>query len=138
MSTAVILSGAVAKGAFEAGVLAYLAETEPRITRVVATSAGSLNGAVYAAGIRHNVPRTAARILKSLWTEHGQWADVVRLSPSALLHLQGLSSLTPIVELVQDALERVSSAAQGDEQGEDQRGEQVGTKTGHGRAPRPR
>ncbi len=110
MSTALILSGAVAKGAFEAGVLAYLAETPLRITRIVSTSAGSLNGAVYAAGIRHNAALAAARVLKSLWLEHGRWADVLRLSPGGLLHLQGLSSLGPIIDLVKEALERVSSA----------------------------
>lgn len=115
MSTALILSGAVAKGAFEAGALCYLAEKRVAISRIVSTSAGSLNGAVFAAGIRHNLPSLAASALKSLWTEHGSWGDVLQLSPSGLFHLQGLSSLAPIIELVKSALERLGNAGQGDE-----------------------
>jgi hypothetical protein len=48
---ALILAGAVAKGAFHAGAISVLAEREVAVTRIVATSDGALNAAVLAAGI---------------------------------------------------------------------------------------
>jgi predicted acylesterase/phospholipase RssA len=44
---ALILPGAVAKGAYEAGAIEELTHREIRIDRIVATSSGALNGVAY-------------------------------------------------------------------------------------------
>src|SRR4051812_44751881 len=65
IETAVILAGAVAKGAFEAGALEVLAPHAEalRITRLVGASAGSLNASVFAVGLRARAEREVAKKL---------------------------------------------------------------------------
>jgi predicted acylesterase/phospholipase RssA len=73
--TALIIAGAAAKGPFAAGALSILATADPErfsITRVVGTSAGSLNGAVYAAGLRVGQPQAAALLLQELWRDRAR------------------------------------------------------------------
>ena len=66
--TALILAGAAAKGPFAAGALSVVASRkEFEITRVVGTSSGALNAAVFAAGLRVGNPARAAERLGDLW-----------------------------------------------------------------------
>src|SRR5215468_7254604 len=53
MSTpiAVVLAGAVAKGAFEAGAIRALADADVQVLRVIGASSGALNGTVLAASV---------------------------------------------------------------------------------------
>lgn len=99
MSTALVLAGAVAKGAFEAGVLAVLAERDVRPSAIVATSAGSLNAALFATGLRFGRARQATDSLLKLWREEATWTSIVRPTLRGLVDHTGVSST--------DALERI-------------------------------
>jgi NTE family protein len=111
MATALILAGAVAKGAFEAGVLSVLAREVSDITHIVATSAGALNGAVYAAGVRLGRAGLAAKVLDELWRERASFSNVVRPSLGAILHARGVSDASALREVVSEALQRVTRDA---------------------------
>lgn len=102
-STALILAGAVAKGAFEAGVLDVLAEHEIAVARVVGASAGSLNGAVYAAGIRAGKEKEAAKRLVHLWQDRADWSEMFRVSLSDLLARRGFGTMEKVLTLLNDA-----------------------------------
>lgn len=108
MPTALILAGAVAKGAFEAGVLSVLASKNVDITSIVATSAGALNGAIYAAGLRFERAREAADVIRQLWEEEARWSRIVRPSLSAMLRGRGLSSTRALQALLAGGLERAA------------------------------
>jgi NTE family protein len=88
---AIILAGAVTKGAFEAGALRVLAERGARVERIVAASSGALNGVAYAAGVRARRERAAAAALCALWEDRGGWRDVLHFSLRDALCLRGLS-----------------------------------------------
>jgi NTE family protein len=105
--TALILAGAVAKGAFEAGVLEVLSEHLERIpiVRIVAASAGALNGAVYAAGIRHGSERLVAARLVELWQHDASWHNVLKVSPLDILHGVGIGTGSRLLPLMQRAVE---------------------------------
>jgi NTE family protein len=107
-STALILAGAVAKGAFEAGALTVLAEERDRlpITRVVAASAGALNAAVYAAGIRAGREKDAAQGLVQLWREKADWRHVFRWSLSELVQGRGAGTQGDVLELMKEIVRR--------------------------------
>ena len=70
---ALVLPGAVARGAYEAGVIEVLAEQDTRIDRIVATSSGALNGLAYAVGIRSGTEKEIAARLIASWVEDGGW-----------------------------------------------------------------
>lgn len=108
MKTALILAGAVAKGAFEAGVLAVLEERGIEVSAIVATSAGSLNGALYATGIRYDRTRLAADTLLSLWREHAGWSDIVQPTLRGVLERTGISSTEALQKLLFEGMQRVS------------------------------
>jgi NTE family protein len=105
--TALILAGAVAKGAFEAGVLEVLSEHLERIpiVRIVAASAGALNGAVYAAGIRHGSEHLVAARLVELWQHDASWHNVLKVSPLDILHGVGIGTGNRLLPLMQRAVE---------------------------------
>jgi NTE family protein len=88
---ALILSGAVAKGAFEAGVVQELVRADVRIARIVAASSGALNGALLAAGVRARAAAAAADRLVELWSEHAGWGHVFHVSLGDLVRREGLS-----------------------------------------------
>jgi NTE family protein len=106
-STALILAGAVAKGAFEAGVISVLAERreELAIRRVVGASSGALNGAIYAAGIRAGREQDAAERLDQLWRERGGWHDIFKFSLSDAIHLRGAGTAKEVCALMDKAVE---------------------------------
>jgi predicted acylesterase/phospholipase RssA len=77
---ALILAGAAAKGPFAAGALSVVADrlhSEFRITRVVGTSSGALNAAVFAAGLRVGKPKEAAQKLEELWKDDATVRNIV-------------------------------------------------------------
>lgn len=97
---AVVLAGAVAKGAFEAGVLEELARRDVEIVRIVATSSGALNGAMLASAVRtRTVPAAMARLVE-LWRDRAGWSDVFHASFHAVASRQGVSDRTRVLELL--------------------------------------
>jgi NTE family protein len=111
MTTALVLAGAVAKGAFEAGVLSVLVERGVAIDAIVATSAGALNAAVFATGVRFGNTRLATEVLATLWADKAEWRHVVSPTWRGLLHCQGLSTSAALERVLGEGMERVASAA---------------------------
>jgi NTE family protein len=103
--TALVLSGAVARGAFEAGALHALAQHGIPITKIVAASAGALNAALLAAGIRAGRPYDAARALVDLWSERGTWGNAIDLSLRDLIRGRGVSTSDKLRHLVREQVE---------------------------------
>ena len=89
--TALILAGAVAKGAFEAGALAVLSQhaAEIPISRIVAASSGALNAAIYATGVRAGRELDVGERLADLWQHDADWHHVLKVSPRALVGRRG-------------------------------------------------
>lgn len=83
MATAIVLAGAGARGAYEAGVLSVvlpkLLEDEREVV-LVGTSAGAINAALLA-GSAHLPVEAVVEKLRTTWTELG-WKDVFELSVS--------------------------------------------------------
>ena len=107
MTTALILAGAVAKGAFEAGVLSVIAKKELAIASVVATSAGALNGTLYAAGLRFRRAALASAVLTDLWLDKANWARVLRPSLRGIFGGRGVSSASGLESILNDGLSRL-------------------------------
>jgi NTE family protein len=99
---ALVLPGAVSRGAYEAGVLGVLAEKEIKIKRIVATSSGALNGVAYAAGIRRGQEREMAASLTHNWIEHGTWRDSLALKPSSWLKGRGFSGNGGLLSMLRE------------------------------------
>ncbi len=100
-----VLAGAVAKGAFEAGVTRELAERGFRFDRFVGTSAGALNATILAAGAAAGKSLEAARLLEELWRESGSLSSF--LSPT-FAFARGLSTTQTLSKLVQSALAKLA------------------------------
>lgn len=111
-STAVILAGAVAKGAFEAGALEVLSERGLRVHSVMGTSAGALCGTVYAAGIRAGREREAAREMVAMWRDYATWLKGFTLSPRAILSRQGLANPGRFVARMDEVVAELLSGQQ--------------------------
>ena len=111
MADAVILSGAVAKGAFTSGALSELCapETQARLAldvrRVVAASAGALNGAFLASRLRDGSEAAAMPLLEELWLELGGFRDVFDVSLGALAHARGISTSKKVRSLLERFIE---------------------------------
>ncbi|MEA9356250.1 patatin-like phospholipase family protein [Bacteriovorax sp. PP10] len=97
---ALVLPGAVARGAYEAGVIQVLAESEMHIDRIVATSSGALNGLAYAIGIRNGCEKEMAQNLIAAWIENGGWQNSLSLNPLNLLTGRGLSDNSGLLEIM--------------------------------------
>jgi NTE family protein len=103
--SAVVLAGAVAKGAFEAGVLDELTRRPAiaaSLTRVVGASAGALNGVMLSAGIRAGDPRGAAEKLLDIWLRYAALSRFAALNAAGILGLQGLSSSRKVLALLEE------------------------------------
>lgn len=111
MTTALVLAGAVAKGAFEAGVLSVLVERGVAIDAIVATSAGALNAAVFATGVRFGNTKLATEVLTALWADKAEWRHVVSPTLRGILGWQGLSTSSALERIVAQGMERVATAA---------------------------
>jgi NTE family protein len=100
----VILAGAVAKGAFEAGALKVLAKKLSaeggRIARIVAASSGALNATVLAGGVHEGDTLAATSKLAELWVNEGDLFHAFHLSLTNLLGLKGLSDASNLIKLL--------------------------------------
>lgn len=97
---AVVLAGAVAKGAFEAGVIQALARTDVQIVRIVAASSGALNGTVLASAVRARNLIAGAEVLAELWRDHAALREVFHASFRDILELDGLSDQKRLLALL--------------------------------------
>lgn len=97
---AVILAGAVAKGAYAAGVLQVLAEQKLDVRRIVAASSGALNAVLYASYVRRGNERDGVEELVELWTDHAGFWSVFSFDLISLLRLEGLSSGAKVRKLL--------------------------------------
>jgi predicted acylesterase/phospholipase RssA len=105
--TAVVITGAVAQGAFAAGALEVLARLGVPISRVVATSAGALTGTFLAAGIYAGRVEQATTELVDLWTRDAHWRNALDLSPRDLLRGRGLSTTRSLRRVLRTAVESI-------------------------------
>jgi NTE family protein len=103
LRTALVLAGAVAKGAFEAGALEVLHQKGLRFSRVVAASSGAINGAYWAAAVRAGREDQAANSLAALWREGGG-IGIFHLSVSGMIALRGVSTGDRIAALLEEAV----------------------------------
>jgi predicted acylesterase/phospholipase RssA len=88
---ALVLTGGVAKGAFEAGVLARLVEAGVRFDSVVGTSAGALSGLLLAHGAAAERLGEAAKSIEHLWRDE---ASLFRFASPALADLISRTALS--------------------------------------------
>ena len=107
---ALVLPGAVARGAFEAGVIEVLAEQDLKIDRIVSTSSGALNGLAFAAGIRRGNEREMAAKLSESWIENGGWQNSFSLNPLNLLTGRGLSGNQGLLKMMRDMIQPTGDA----------------------------
>jgi predicted acylesterase/phospholipase RssA len=102
MADALILAGGVSKGAFGAGVLKVLVQGPTlEVRRIVATSAGALNGMYLAAALRRGDAPKAMADLAELWIERATFGGSFELSFSGIAHLEGLSTNEKVLEILQ-------------------------------------
>ncbi|GEJ59027.1 patatin-like phospholipase family protein [Anaeromyxobacter diazotrophicus] len=103
-AAAIVVGGAVAKGAFAAGALAELTRRLQRertpIRALVGTSSGALNATMVAAGVRAGDPAGAADRLAVLWEQKVDVWHVFEPEPGSWWHGRGLSGTERIVELL--------------------------------------
>jgi predicted acylesterase/phospholipase RssA len=101
---ALVLPGAVSKGAYEAGAIGVLAQQDMRIDRIVATSSGALNGVAYAAGIRSGHEREMAEKLAKAWVDLGGWKDAFRFNPLSMVTGRGLSNRSGLLKMLHEVV----------------------------------
>ena len=97
---ALVLPGAVARGAYEAGVIEVMAEKNIKIDRIVATSSGALNGLAYAVAIRSGCEKEMAKGLAAIWIEYGSWHDSLNFSLWGLISGRGLSNRDNLIKMM--------------------------------------
>jgi NTE family protein len=97
---AVVLAGAVAKGAYEAGVLQALVRANVHIVRIVAASSGALNGTLLAAAVRARTLPASTDQLVELWRDEASWRRVFHPSLHVLRTLQGVSDRERVLALL--------------------------------------
>jgi predicted acylesterase/phospholipase RssA len=107
---AIVFAGGGAKGAFEAGAVAVLAERGIDFDLVVGASAGALNAAYYAAAIRAGRECSAAKEMIDFWIDQGRWRTFLDIDLREVIGARGLSRsrhlervllsrMTPLVSL---------------------------------------
>jgi NTE family protein len=99
-TVALVLAGAVVKGAFEAGALEVIASRGIAIRRIVAASSGALNGTALAAGVRARRTLEAARELVHVWEEEASLGGAIHPSLRAILGRRGFSDQKKLLELL--------------------------------------
>lgn len=106
-NTAIILAGALAKGAFEAGALKVITKNpELKIKTIVAASSGALNATALAAGITSNKTEQAMDSLINTWTNHGSWYNILEFSLGSITSRQGLSTSDRLMRLLKVTVEK--------------------------------
>lgn len=109
--TAIILSGAVIKGAWECGVLKVLTQQDLNIKSIVGSSSGSLNALGLAAGIVSGRVDFAIDDLISVWRDKAGWRNgFLNLSLKNIVGLRGLSSSKNLRNILQGNVERILTA----------------------------
>lgn len=111
--TAVILAGAVAKGAYEAGALEVLAPHAQalNITRLVGASAGALNASVFGVGLRARAEQDVAKKLVHLWSDAATWHNVVDINWRDIFSLTGIATADRVLELMKNAVDGLRFAS---------------------------
>lgn len=110
MSDALVLAGAVVKGAFTAGALSVLSDPDVKarfgldFTRVVGASSGALNGTYYAAAIRADDEAFAGRRLAQLWLEHATIGGALDFRLRDVLGEVGLAGVDKLVALLRQEI----------------------------------
>ena len=98
---ALILGGAVVKGAFEAGALQVLAARKSvEVRRIVAASSGALNGTAFAAGVRDRREVEMSRKLVEVWEKEASLTGTLHPSLSAILGRRGFSDQKKLLRLL--------------------------------------
>lgn len=87
-----VLSGGGAKGAYQVGVLEYMAEINMEIDALSGTSIGALNGAVISS--QRDLAKSA-KILRTIWEELGSQPPLKLKAPNVITVLDVFSSLLP-------------------------------------------
>jgi len=101
---AVVLAGAVAKGAYEAGVLHELVRANVKIVRIVAASSGALNGTMLAASVRARNLEAGMDRLVELWRDAAGWTDVFSPKLRLLRTIQGVSDNAKVLALLRSQI----------------------------------
>jgi predicted acylesterase/phospholipase RssA len=110
MSDALVLAGAVVKGAFSAGVLSVLTDPETKartgidVRRIVGSSSGALNGAYYAAAIRDGTEASAGQRLAQLWLDDATIRRALDFSVDDVVHGLGLSSTDKLLAVLREQI----------------------------------
>jgi NTE family protein len=110
-TTAIVLAGGVAKGAFEAGAIQVLVEHGIKFAQVVGTSSGALNAILLAAAIRANRERESMAQLLGLWREEASWMRVFHFTIRDALRARALSDSTRLLHLMRTEIPLVTIAA---------------------------
>lgn len=110
-STAIVLSGAVAKGSFEAGVLKSIISKDLNIKSIVATSSGGLNALALATGIVSGKAPEAIDDLVNFWLNKGSFFNIASPSLSNILTLKGFSSSKKLESFVSSFVEKYNFTA---------------------------
>jgi predicted acylesterase/phospholipase RssA len=106
MSDALVLTGAVAKGAFTAGALAVLSDMAIKarlgidITRVVGASSGALNAVYYANAIRSGTEAGAGIRLAEMWLEHATLHGALYVNLRDVVTERGLSDSSKLLGIL--------------------------------------
>jgi NTE family protein len=99
---ALVLAGAVAKGAYTAGVLHRLVRSKVEIVRIVAASSGSLNATLLASGIHAREIVRAADQLVEVWSDHAEWNQIFHVSFGDLFRGEGISDEKRVLGLLRE------------------------------------
>ncbi|MFT3771911.1 MAG: patatin-like phospholipase family protein [Minicystis sp.] len=99
-NVALVLAGAVTKGAFEAGAIEVIASRNIGVRRIVAASSGALNGTAFAAAVRARREIAAARELVEVWEREADLAGAIHPSLRALLGRRGISDQKKLLALL--------------------------------------
>lgn len=106
-NTAIILAGALAKGAFESGALSVIVKNpDIKISTIVATSSGALNATALAAGVASHKTEQAMEALVKTWIDHGSWYNILEFSFGRILNRQGLSTSDRLKRLIKTTVEK--------------------------------
>lgn len=108
---ALILAGAVAKGAFGAGAIETLMNAGVRVRCIVGTSAGALNGVMLASGIRSGREKEAAKDLVQLWEDEARLHSVFDLSVPGIFGGRGIADDDGLLKLLREHVKPISIAA---------------------------
>lgn len=107
--TAIILTGALAKGPFHAGSLKVITKNpDIDIKTIIASSSGAINAIALAAGIVSNSIDQAIETMIDAWIEKGHWKNVIDFTIKGLWHRQGISTSNKLKSLIKSNIEKIA------------------------------